>query len=158
MLEGLIVSDSSMDSAVSPVTSTSTWGSGEGLGNVLAAQLSYHLERVLAEWVTSDWDGQNREATPEETSRTQLEGTSAPRLATSPWRLRRAAYGGWSSRGAGLRGKRYAIDYSRSVRGSPKCGNTLVSGKPVIAAMRSPLNVSTMRPYACAIGARASRT
>ena len=59
-----------MDSAVSPVTSTSTWGSGEGLGNVLAAQLSYHLERVLAEWVTSDWDGQNREATPEETSRT----------------------------------------------------------------------------------------
>ena len=35
---------------------------------------------------------------------------------------------------------------SRSVRGSPKCGNTLVSGKPVMAAMRSPSSVRTIRP------------
>jgi hypothetical protein len=36
--------------------------------------------------------------------------------------------------------------YARSVRGRPNCGKTLVSGKPVIAAMRSPLSVKTMRP------------
>src|SRR5262249_28347154 len=47
--------------------------------------------------------------------------------------------------------------YSRSVRGRPKEAKTLVSGKPVIAATRSPLRVRTMSAYACAIGACSSR-
>jgi hypothetical protein len=47
--------------------------------------------------------------------------------------------------------------YSRSVRGSPNDWNTLVSGKPVMAATRSPARVRTMSPYARAIGAWRSR-
>jgi hypothetical protein len=43
--------------------------------------------------------------------------------------------------------------FLRSVRGSPKEANTLESIKPVIAQTRSPRNVRTMSPKACAIGA-----
>ena len=39
-----------------------------------------------------------------------------------------------------------AAAYSRSVLGSPKCGKTLVSGKPVIADTRPPRSVRTIKP------------
>jgi hypothetical protein len=46
----------------------------------------------------------------------------------------------------GRRGAGIACVYSRSVLGRPKCGKTLVSGKPVMAATRPPRSVRTMRP------------
>jgi hypothetical protein len=44
----------------------------------------------------------------------------------------------------------------RSIRGSPKCGKTLLSANHVIAEIRSPSSPRTTRPYGRAISVRAS--
>ena len=57
-----MVSDSSMVSAVSPPTRTSTPGSGKAAGAQLA-QFAHGIDRLLAERIAFDRDGDDREIT-----------------------------------------------------------------------------------------------
>ena len=58
-----IVSVSSIDSAVSPATSTWAPGSGKACGNMLAAQLADSVDRIPVKRIALDRDGQHREIT-----------------------------------------------------------------------------------------------